>query len=164
MQRPLNEFAEFICELSGYDKFMPSSTGVEATEAAVKAARRWGYNVKGVEHDKAAVIFPRNGFWGRSITATGASHDPKLYEGFGPYTPGFPLIDYNDLDALERKLQEDQNIVGYMMEPIQGKYGVNIPDEGHMVKAKQICEKYNVLLMADEVMLGFGRSGYLYGH
>lgn len=131
-------FAELMSKTFGYDKILPSSSGVEACESAVKLARRWGYVVKGVEEDKAHMIFPKGCFWGRSITACSASDDPMRYEKFGPLTPGFTLIDYNDLDALEKELKANPNIVAYMAEPIQGEGGVIIPEPGYMKKAHDL--------------------------
>ena len=147
----------------GYDKFLPSSSGVEACESACKAARRWGYMVKGVEDDKASIIMANGNFWGRSITASGGCDDPTRYEKFGPFTPGFPLCDYDNLEDLEQKLQADPNCCAVMLEPIQGEGGIIIPQEGYLLKVKALCEKYNVLLITDEVQTGFGRSGHLMG-
>jgi ornithine--oxo-acid transaminase len=112
------EYAQFITNLFGFDKVLPMNSGVEAVETAVKIARRWGYTVKGVERDQAKVIFPNGCFWGRSITASGACDDPKRYNNFGPFTPGFDLVEYNNLPALEKYFKEDPNIVAYILEPI----------------------------------------------
>jgi ornithine--oxo-acid transaminase len=160
----LGKFGEFICNLTGYDKFLPANGGCEACESAVKFARRWGYRVKGVESNKASVIMAKNNFWGRSITASGACDDPSRYTDFGPFTPGFNLVDYNDLGALERQLQADKNTVAVYLEPIQGEGGILIPDHGYLAKVKSLCKKYNVLLIADEVQTGFGRTGTLFGY
>lgn len=158
------EFAEQICTLLGYDKFLPSSSGVEACESACKLARRWGYVVKGVEHDKASIIMANNNFWGRSITASGGCDDPTRYTNFGPFTPGFPLAPYDDVDAIERALQADPNCCAVFLEPIQGEGGVIIPQDGYLAKVKALCKKYNVLLVSDEVQCGFGRTGKLMGY
>tara|TARA_B110000285_G_C15011391_1_gene556633 strand:- start:302 stop:970 length:669 start_codon:yes stop_codon:yes gene_type:complete len=159
----LGPFSEYLCNLVGYDKFLPSSSGVEACESACKLARRWGYVVKGVEHDKASVIMMKNNFWGRSITASGACDDPTRYTNFGPFTPGFPLVAYNDVDAVEAYFKEDPNCVGIMIEPIQGEGGVIIPDLGYLARVQELCRKYNVLLICDEVQTGFGRTGKMFG-
>jgi ornithine--oxo-acid transaminase len=123
----MGKFGEMICKLTGYDKFMPANGGCEACESACKYARRWGYHVKGVESDKAGIIMANNNFWGRSITASGACDDPSRYTDFGPFTPGFPLVDYDDLGAIEKQLQEDPNLVAVYLEPIQGEGGILIP-------------------------------------
>ena len=120
-------FAEYICNLLGYDKFMPSSGGVEACESAVKFARRWGYNVKGVPDGQAQIIMAKGNFWGRSITASGACDDPIRYTKFGPFTPGFPLVPYNNLEELENMLKATPNAVAVYFEPVQGEGGIIIP-------------------------------------
>lgn len=160
----MGEFSEYLCNLVGYDKFLPSSSGVEACESAVKLARRWGYEVKGVEKDKANVVMAKGCFWGRSITACSGSDDFSRYNNFGPLTPGFPLVPYNDLAALENYLKRDPNCVGVMLEPIQGEGGVIIPDNGYLKKVKDLCKKHNVLLITDEVQTGLGRTGKLMGY
>jgi len=143
----------------GYDKILPSSSGVEACETAVKLARRWGYVVKGVEADKAHVVFPKGCFWGRSITACSATDDPSRYENFGPMTPGFSLVPYNDVEALEAEFKSNPNIVAYMAEPIQGEGGVIIPDADYLLNVRKLCDKYNVLMIVDEIQTGIGRTG-----
>jgi len=160
----MGTFSNYLCELLGYDKFLPSSTGVEACESACKLARRWGYVVKGVEHDKASIVMANGCFWGRSITASGGCDDPQRYNNFGPFTPGFPLVPYDDVDAIETYFKSDPNCVGIMLEPIQGEGGVIIPQEGYLKKVKALCEKYNVLLICDEVQTGLGRTGKLMGY
>jgi len=160
----MGKFGEMISNLSGYDKFFPSNGGCEACETAVKFARRWGYRVKGVEADKAEIIMANENFWGRSITASGACNDPSRYTDFGPFTPGFPLVDYNNLEAIEKRLQSSPNAVGVYLEPIQGEGGILMPDNGYLAKVKALCKKYNVLLIADEVQTGFGRTGYMFGY
>lgn len=135
------------------------NTGCEGGETAIKIARKWGYTVKGVTPNKATMIMPKGTFWGRSITASGACDDPIRYTNFGPFTAGFKLVKYNDLKALEKMLASSSDIVGYMPEPIQGESGVIIPDEGYIKGAAELCKKYNVLFMCDEVQTGFGRTG-----
>lgn len=141
--------------------FLPSSTGVEACESAVKVARKWGYLVKGVESGQANVLMASRCFWGRSITACSGSDDPKRYTNFGPMTPGFPLVPYNDPEAIEAYVKRDPNCVAVMLEPIQGEGGVVIPEPGYLRKVKEICERHNVLLITDEVQTGMGRTGKL---
>jgi ornithine--oxo-acid transaminase len=114
----MGAFSKQLCDLLGYEKFLPSSTGVEACESACKLARRWGYVVKGVEHDKASIIMANGCFWGRSITASGGCDDPSRYTNFGPFTPGFPLVPYNNVEAVEEYLKRDKNCVAIMLEPI----------------------------------------------
>lgn len=152
-------FAELMSKTFGYDKILPSSAGVEACESAVKLARRWGYVVKGVEHDKAEVIFPKGCFWGRSITACSGSDDPTRRTNFGPFTPGFPLIEYDNLEELENLLKSNPNIVAYMCEPIQGEGGVILPSKDYLKKAHKLLKKYNCLMICDEIQTGLGRTG-----
>uniref|UniRef100_A0A7S3IZG9 Ornithine aminotransferase n=1 Tax=Euplotes harpa TaxID=151035 RepID=A0A7S3IZG9_9SPIT len=152
-------YAELMCKTFGYDKILPSNSGVEACESAVKLARRWGYVVKGVPENKAEVLFPNGCFWGRSITAISGCDDPMRYEKFGPFTPGFPLVPYNDLDALEKMLESHPNIVAYMTEPIQGEGGVIIPDKGYLREAHKLLKKHNCLMICDEIQTGLGRTG-----
>lgn len=136
-------FAELMNKTFGYDKILPSSSGVEACESAVKLARRWGYVVKGVEKDKAEIIFPKGCFWGRSITACSGSDDAQRRENFGPFTPGFPLVPYNDLDALKQMLESNPNIVAFMTEPIQGEGGVILPEPGYLKEAHKLLKEHN---------------------
>jgi len=154
----LGEYEEFMTKLFGFDKLLPMNTGVEACETSVKLARRWGYDVKGVEKYKAKIIFAEGNFWGRSIAAVSASTDPSSFTGFGPFTPGFETIPYNDIPALEKAL-EDPNVVAFMVEPIQGEAGVVIPDEGYLTKVSALCKSKKVLLIADEVQTGLARTG-----
>jgi len=154
----LGKFEEYITGLFGYDKVLPMNTGVEACETAVKLCRKWAYTVKGIEANKAKIIFVRGNFWGRSLAAISSSTDPSSYEGFGPYMPGYELIPYNDLEALAAKL-EDPDIAGFMLEPIQGEAGVVVPDEGYLRKAYEMCHEKNVLFIADEVQTGIARTG-----
>ncbi|MFN8154244.1 MAG: ornithine--oxo-acid transaminase [Bacteroidia bacterium] len=154
----LGEYEQFMTELFGYDKLLPMNTGVEGGETAVKLARRWGYDVKGVEKYKAKILFVEGNFWGRTLSAISTSKDPSSFEGFGPFMPGFEVIPYNDLKALEKAL-EDPNVVGFMLEPIQGEAGVVVPDEGYLKKAFDLCKSKRVLFIADEVQTGIARTG-----
>ncbi|XP_033632897.1 ornithine aminotransferase, mitochondrial-like [Asterias rubens] len=154
----LGEYEEFVTTLFGYDKVLPMNTGVEAGETACKLARKWGYTVKGVPNNKAKIIFADGNFWGRTLAAISSSTDPSSYEGFGPYMPGFGLIPYNDLGALEKEVQ-DPNVVAFMVEPIQGEAGVVVPDPGYLRGVQEICNKHNVLFIADEVQTGLCRTG-----
>ncbi|CAL8471377.1 g10919 [Coccomyxa elongata] len=155
----LGEYEEYITKLFGYDKVLPMNTGVEGGETAVKLARRWGYDVKGVPKNQAKVLFAENNFWGRTLAAISSSTDPESFGGFGPFMPGFEVIPYNDLKALETKLQEDPNIVAFMVEPIQGEAGIVIPDPGYLAGAHKLLKQHNALLIADEVQTGLARTG-----
>jgi len=154
----LGEYAQYITAYFGYDKVLPMNTGVEAVETAIKLVRRWGYTVKGIEENKAKIIVCANNFHGRTSTVISFSTDPSSYTRFGPYMPGFEVIPYNDLNALENALQ-DKNVAGFLVEPIQGEAGVVVPDEGYLAKAKQYCEDAYVLFMADEIQPGLCRTG-----
>jgi ornithine--oxo-acid transaminase len=156
----LGVYAKFITEFFGYQRVLPMNTGVEGGETAIKLARRWGYVKKGIAENQAKIIFAKGNFWGRTLAAISSSTDPTSYKGFGPYMPGFEVINYDDLDALEKTCQ-DKNVAAFMLEPIQGEAGVVIPTEGYLRKAKAICEKYKVLFIADEVQTGLGRTGKL---
>ena len=156
----LGEYEKYITELFGYDKVLPMNTGVEGGETANKLARKWGYLKKGIEENKARIIFARGNFWGRTLAAISSSDDPSSYKGFGPYMPGYDLIAYNDLNALENELK-DPNVCAFMVEPIQGEAGVIVPDPGYLSSVRKICDKYNVLFIADEVQTGIGRTGRL---
>jgi len=158
----LPKFAEYITGLLKYDRFVPMNGGCEADETAVKFARRWAYNVKGVPDNEAVTLFPTDNFWGRSITASGACDDPTRYNKFGPFTAGFDLFKYDDVDALRKKLEENPNICSVFIEPIQGEAGVIIPHDGYLKAVRELCTKHNVLLCADEIQTGFGRSGKLF--
>lgn len=156
----LGEYSEFITQYFGMDRVLPMNTGVEGGETAVKLARRWGYDVKGIPHNQARVLFANQNFWGRTLAAISSSNDPTAYNGFGPYMPGFSNVPFNDLDALEDAFKEDAaNIAAFMVEPIQGEAGVVVPEPGYMRKVKELCTKYNVLLIADEVQTGLCRTG-----
>lgn len=154
----LGEYEQFMTSLFGYNKLLPMNTGVEGGETAVKLARRWGYDVKGIEKNKAKILFVAGNFWGRTLSAISTSKDPSSYEGFGPYMPGFEVIPYNDLAALEKAVQ-DPSVAGFMLEPIQGEAGVVIPDEGYLRKAYALCRSNRVLFIADEVQTGIARTG-----
>lgn len=154
----LGVFEEYITNLLGYDRVLPMNSGVEACETAVKLCRKWAYLVKGIPHNQARIIFAKGNFWGRSIAAVSTSTDPSSYKDFGPFVPNFDLVPYNDIESLEQKLKEE-NIAGFMVEPIQGEAGVIVPDEGYLKKVSELCKKYNVLFIADEVQTGIGRTG-----
>ncbi|XP_068610467.1 ornithine aminotransferase, mitochondrial [Brachionichthys hirsutus] len=154
----LGAYEEYITGLFGYDKVLPVNTGVEGGETACKLARRWAYDVKGVPKNKARIIFANGNFWGRTMAAISSSTDPSSYEGFGPFMPGFDLVPFNDAPALEKALQ-DPNVAAFMVEPIQGEAGVLVPDQGYLTKIRELCTKYNVLWIADEVQTGLARTG-----
>ena len=154
----LGEYEKFITDLFGYDKVLPMNTGVEGGETANKLARKWGYLKKGIPENKARILFAKGNFWGRTLAAISSSDDPVSYKGFGPYMPGYDLIPYNDLEALEQELK-DTNVAAFMVEPIQGEAGVVVPDEGYLKGIRELCSKYNVLFIADEVQTGIARTG-----
>lgn len=154
----LGKFEKYITGLFGYDKVLPMNTGVEGGETANKLARKWGYLKKGIDDNKARILFAKGNFWGRTLAAISSSDDPVSYEGFGPYMPGYDLIPYNNLDALETELK-DPNVCAFMVEPIQGEAGVVVPDEGYLTGVRTLCTKYNVLFIADEVQTGIARTG-----
>jgi ornithine--oxo-acid transaminase len=154
----LGEYEKFITELLGYDKVLPMNTGVEGGETAVKLARRWAYDVKGVPKYEAKIIVANENFHGRTMMAVSASTDPDSYEGYGPYLPGFIKIPFNNISALEQAL-EDPNVAAFMVEPIQGEAGVFVPDDGYLKKAQELCKAKNVLLICDEVQTGLARTG-----
>ena len=154
----LGEYEKYITQYFGYDKVLPMNTGVEGGETAIKLARRWGYNVKGIAENKAKIIFAEGNFWGRTLAAISSSTDPSSFQGFGPYLPGFEIIPYNNLTALEDALK-DKNVAGFMIEPIQGEAGVVIPDDGYLKGVRNLCNKYNVLFIADEIQTGLARTG-----
>ena len=156
----LGEYEKFISEYFGYDKVLPMNTGAEADETAIKLCRRWAYDKKGIAPDKAKIIACANNFHGRTVTVISMSTDPDSKAGFGPYTPGFEIIPYNDIDALSKAL-EDPNVAGFLVEPIQGEAGVVVPEEGYLTKAYELCKSNNVLFIADEVQTGIARTGKL---
>ena len=147
-----------LAEKFGYEKVLLMNTGVEAGESAIKLARKWAYEVKGVPANQAEIIFAEGNFWGRTIAAVSSSNDPSSYNNFGPFVPGFSRIPYNDLKALEEKLQ-NPNVAAFMVEPIQGEAGVVIPSPGYLKKAAALCKKHRVLFIADEIQTGLGRTG-----
>lgn len=156
----LGEFEEYVTKYFGYDKVLPMNTGAEADETALKLCRKWGYMKKGIPANEAKIICCNENFHGRTITIVSMSTDPDAYEGYGPYTPGFVKVPYNDLDALEKELQ-DENVAGFIVEPIQGEAGVYVPEDGYLKKAYDLCKKHNVLFIADEVQTGIARTGKL---
>jgi ornithine--oxo-acid transaminase len=154
----LGEYEAYITKYFGYDKVLPMNTGVEGGETAIKLARRWGYNVKGIAENQARIIFAEGNFWGRTLAAISSSTDPSSFKGFGPFMPGFGLVPYNDLAALENELK-DSNVAAFMVEPIQGEAGVVLPDDGYLKGVRDLCTKYNVLFIADEIQTGLARTG-----
>lgn len=156
----LGKYEFFMHEFFGYDKILPINTGVEAVETALKLCRKWAYKVKGVEKNKAKIVFVEGNFHGRTLGVISASTDPDSTTGFGPFLPGYEIIPYNDLDALDQAL-DDPNIAGFIVEPIQGEAGVVVPDEDYLVKAYELCKKHNALFIADEVQTGIARTGKL---
>ena len=155
----LGEYERFVTDYFGYDKVLPMNTGVEGGETAIKLCRKWAYEVKGTEPNKAVILFANGNFWGRTLAAVSSSTDPDCYTHYGPYMPGFQLIPYNDLDALEKALEANPDIAGFMVEPIQGEAGVVVPEDGYLKKAQELCHKHKALLIADEVQTGVGRTG-----
>jgi ornithine--oxo-acid transaminase len=154
----LGEYEKFITDFFSYDKVLPMNTGVEGGETALKLARRWAYDVKGVKENQAKIVFAKGNFWGRTLAAISSSNDPSSFKGFGPFMPGYELVDYNDLTALENAIK-DPNTAAFMVEPIQGEAGVIVPTEGYLKGVRNLCTKYNVLFIADEVQTGLARTG-----
>lgn len=154
----LGEYEKFITSYFGYDKVLPMNTGVEGGETAIKLARRWAYVKKGVAENKAKIVFAENNFWGRTLAAISSSTDPGSYRQFGPYMPGFEIIPYNNLPALDTALS-DPDVAAFMVEPIQGEAGVVIPDDGYLSGVRELCTKHNVLFIADEIQTGLARTG-----
>jgi ornithine--oxo-acid transaminase len=152
--------AKELCELTGYEMMLPMNTGTEAVETALKAARKWGYKVKGVPDGQAEIITCAGNFHGRSITIVGFSTEEQYRDGFGPFTPGFVTIPYGDAGALEAAITA--NTVAFLVEPIQGEGGVLMPPDGYLKRAREICDRHNVLLVADEIQTGLGRTGKLF--
>ena len=157
----LGKYEKFACEYFGFDKLLPMNTGAEAVETALKICRKWAYEVKGIENKEAEIIVCKNNFHGRTTTIISFSNDPVARKHFGPFTDGFIKIDYDNLDELETALKNNPNVAGFLVEPIQGEAGVYVPSEGYLSKAKALCEKYNVLFIADEVQTGIARTGKL---
>ena len=156
----LGDYEKFVTEFFGYDRLLPMNTGVEGGETAVKLARKWAYLNKGVEKNKAKIIFVQGNFWGRTLAAISSSNDPLSTDGFGPFMPGYEIIPYNDLSSLEEAVK-DPNVAAFMVEPIQGEAGVVVPDDDYLLKAYELCKKNNVLFIADEVQTGIARTGKL---
>lgn len=154
----LGPYEKKVHEIFGYDKVLPMNTGVEAGETACKLARKWGYTVKGIPANQARIVFAEGNFWGRTLGAISSSTDPDCTDGFGPFMPNFDLVPYNDAEAV-RKAVSDPNVCAYMLEPIQGEAGVMVPDEGYLTEVRNICTEANVLMIADEVQTGIGRTG-----
>ena len=154
----LGKYEKYITSLFGYDKVLPMNTGVEGGETAVKLARKWAYEVKKVPVNQAKIIFVEGNFWGRTLAAISSSTDSSSTTGFGPFMPGYEIIPYNNIPALENALK-DPNVAAFMVEPIQGEAGVVVPDEDYLLKAYNLCAKSNVLFIADEVQTGIGRTG-----
>lgn len=154
----VEEYSEYITKLFKYDKVLPTNTGVEAAETAIKIARKWGYTVKNIPEDEAVVVFCCGNFWGRSIAAISSSSDPLSYEHFGPFVPNFTCVPFNDGEGLKNALQ-DKNVCAFMIEPIQGEAGVIVPSDGYLKKVREICTENNVLFIADEIQTGLGRTG-----
>ncbi len=156
----LGEYEEFVTKYFGYDKVLPMNSGAEGDETALKLCRKWAYLKKGIPENQAKIIVCEGNFHGRTITIISMSTDPESYEGYGPYTPGFVVVPYDDLEALEREIQ-DPNVAGFLVEPIQGEAGVHVPSEGYLANAYELCKQHNVLFIADEVQTGIGRTGKL---
>jgi ornithine--oxo-acid transaminase len=154
----LGDYEEKVTKLFGYDKVLGMNTGVEGGETACKLARKWAYTVKGVTPNCAKIVFATGNFWGRTMSAISSSTDPSSYAGFGPFMPGFSMIPYDDLDALETACQ-DPNVAAFMVEPIQGEAGVVVPQAGYLKGIREICDRHNVLWIADEVQTGLARTG-----
>jgi len=157
----LGNYEEFVTNYFGFDKVLPMNTGAEAVETALKLCRKWAYEVKGIHENLAQIIVCENNFHGRTTTIISFSNDESARKNFGPFTDGFIKIEYDNLEALEKALESSKNIAGFLVEPIQGEAGVYVPSEGYLVKAKALCEKHNVLFIADEVQTGIARTGKL---
>ncbi|GAB3177283.1 ornithine--oxo-acid transaminase [Telluribacter humicola] len=155
----LGECEKFLCEYFGYDKVLMMNSGVEGGETALKLTRKWAYKVKGIPQDQAKTVYAEGNFWGRTLAAISSSTDPSSTNDYGPFLPGYELVPYNDLNALEDLFRKDPHIAGYMVEPIQGEAGVLVPDKGYLKGVRELCTKYNVLFIADEVQTGIGRTG-----
>jgi len=159
-QLPL--LAKELCELTGYEMMLPMNSGAEAVETAIKMARKWGYKIKGIEENRAETIACSNNFHGRTTTIVSFSTEPQYRNGFGPFTPGFVIVPYNDVESLEKAI--NKNTVAFIVEPIQGEAGIIIPDEGYLKKAYNICKEANILFIADEIQTGLGRTGKLFAY
>ncbi len=154
----LGEWEEYMTRLFGYDRMLPMNSGAEADETALKLCRQWAYKVKGIPRNEAKIVVCNGNFHGRTITIVSMSSDPDSYNDYGPFTPGFINIPYNDIEALEMALK-DRNVAGFLVEPIQAEAGVYVPEDGYLKKAAELCKKYNVLFIADEVQTGLARTG-----
>lgn len=157
----LGEFEKFATDYFGYDKLLPMNTGAEAVETAIKVCRKWAYEKKGIPEQEAQIIVCENNFHGRTTTIISFSNDPDARKNFGPYTPGFIKVEYNNIEALENAINENKNIAGFLVEPIQGEAGVYVPSEGYLAKAKELCEQHNILFLGDEIQTGIARTGKL---
>ncbi len=157
----LGKFEKYVSETFHYDKFLPMNTGAEAVETALKICRRWAYEKKGISPNEAQIVVCENNFHGRTTTIISFSNDPVATKNFGPYTQGFIKVEYDNLEALEKAFKSNDKIAGFLVEPIQGEAGVYVPSEGYLAAAKALCEKYNVLFIADEVQTGIARTGKL---
>tara|TARA_R110002073_G_scaffold139232_2_gene289337 strand:- start:110794 stop:112035 length:1242 start_codon:yes stop_codon:yes gene_type:complete len=157
----LGKYEKFATNYFGFDKLLPMNTGAEAVETALKICRKWAYEVKGIDENMAEIVVCENNFHGRTTTIISFSNDPVARKNFGPYTKGFIKIEYDNLTALEAVLVNNKNVAGFLVEPIQGEAGVYVPSEGYLSKAKALCEKHNVLFIADEVQTGIARTGKL---
>ncbi|HEB83932.1 MAG TPA: aminotransferase class III-fold pyridoxal phosphate-dependent enzyme, partial [Bacteroidetes bacterium] len=156
----LGEFLEKVCRLTGHERALPMNTGAEAVETAIKMARRWGYRVKGVERDRAEIIVFKGNFHGRTTTIVGFSSDEDYRDGFGPFTPGFKPVEYGDIEAFEAAISE--NTVAVLFEPIQAEGGILIPPEGYLKRMEELCRERRILMVADEIQTGLGRTGRLF--
>ena len=157
----LGRYEEFVTRYFGYDKVLPMNTGAEAVETALKLCRKWAYEVKKLPKDTAEIVVCRNNFHGRTTTIVSFSIDPDAYNNYGPFTPGFVVIPYNDAEALAKVLDEHPHVAGFLVEPIQGEAGAYVPDEGYLKKCYDLCRAHNVLFIADEVQTGIARTGKL---
>ncbi|KAF5295992.1 hypothetical protein FQA39_LY12764 [Lamprigera yunnana] len=157
----LGEYAQYITGIFGYDKVLPINSGVESGETAVKIARKWGYLKKKIPDNEAKILFAEGNYWGRTLAAISSSTDPTCREHYGPFMPGFMVIPYDDLPALEKALKEDPTICAFMVEPVQGEAGIVVPSKGYLKGVRELCTKYNVLWIDDEVQTGLGRTGKL---
>nr|WP_295926044.1 ornithine--oxo-acid transaminase [uncultured Dyadobacter sp.] len=155
----LGECEKFLCDYFGYDKVLMMNSGVEGGETALKLTRKWAYKVKGIAANEAKTVYASGNFWGRTLAAISASTDPSSTNDYGPFLPGYEIVPYDDLNALEDLFKKDKNIAGFMVEPIQGEAGVVVPEEGYLRGVRALCTRYNVLLIADEVQTGIGRTG-----
>ncbi|MDR2058417.1 MAG: ornithine--oxo-acid transaminase [Dysgonamonadaceae bacterium] len=157
----LGEYEAFAARYFGYDKVLPMNTGAEAVETAIKLCRKWAYEKKGLPNNTAQIVVCSNNFHGRTTTIVSFSIDPETKHHYGPFTPGFIVIPYNDVDALEKVLDENKSIAGFLVEPIQGEAGVYVPDDGYLKKCFELCQKHQVLFIADEIQTGIARTGKL---